>query len=241
MALPPLMDSAISLEDMAPNEASVDVEVNAPIDLFPNGAEVTQDAEGGAIIEALEELAFQGQLEVPMDHNANLSEFLPNEALGEISSDLRASYEDDLSSRADWEEAYTRGLDQLGIKHEERSQPFQGASGVTHPLITESVTQFQSQAYKELLPAGGPVQTQVLGLQDSAREEQAARVKDFMNYQITEVMEEFDPDMDQLLFYLPLSGSTFKKVYYDETRQRAVSRFIPAQDLVVSYLSLIHI
>ena len=237
MALPPLMDSAISLEDMAPNEASVDVEVNAPIDLFPNGAEVTQDAEGGAIIEALEELAFQGQLEVPMDHNANLSEFLPNEALGEISSDLRASYEDDLSSRADWEEAYTRGLDQLGIKHEERSQPFQGASGVTHPLITESVTQFQSQAYKELLPAGGPVQTQVLGLQDSAREEQAARVKDFMNYQITEVMEEFDPDMDQLLFYLPLSGSTFKKVYYDETRQRAVSRFIPAQDLVVSYMA----
>ena len=237
MALPPLMDSAISLEDMAPNEASVDVEVNAPIDLFPNGAEVTQDAEGGAIIEALEELAFQGQLEAPMDHNANLSEFLPNEALGEISSDLRASYEDDLSSRADWEEAYTRGLDQLGIKHEERSQPFQGASGVTHPLITESVTQFQSQAYKELLPAGGPVQTQVLGLQDSAREEQAARVKDFMNYQITEVMEEFDPDMDQLLFYLPLSGSTFKKVYYDETRQRAVSRFIPAQDLVVSYMA----
>jgi hypothetical protein len=133
------------------------------------------------------------------------------------------------------EETYTKGLDQLGIKQEERSTPFQGASGVTHPLITESVTQFQAQAYKELLPAGGPVQTQIMGLQDVAREEQANRVKDYMNYQITEIMEEFDPDMDQLLFYLPLSGSTFKKVYFDDTRQRAVSKFVPAQDLVVPY------
>ena len=237
MALPPLMDPAISQEDMIPNEASVDVEVNAPVEMFPNGAEVTQDEDGGAIIEALESLAYQGQLEAPMDHNANLAEFLPDSLLGEVSTDLRASYEEDLESRSEWEEAYTNGLDQLGIKYNERTQPFQGASGVTHPLIAESVTQFQSQAYKELLPAGGPVQTQVLGLQDAAREEQASRVKDFMNYQITEVMEEFDPDMDQLLFYLPLSGSTFKKVYYDETRQRAVSRFIPAQDLVVSYMA----
>ena len=237
MALPPLMDPAISQEDMIPNEASVDVEVNAPEEMFPNGAEVTQDEEGGAIIEALESLAYQGQLETSMDHNANLAEFLSESLLGEVSTDLRASYEDDLESRSEWEEAYTNGLDQLGIRYDERTQPFQGASGVTHPLIAESVTQFQSQAYKELLPAGGPVQTQVLGLQDAAREEQASRVKDFMNYQITEVMEEFDPDMDQLLFYLPLSGSTFKKVYYDETRQRAVSRFIPAQDLVVSYMA----
>jgi hypothetical protein len=102
-------------------------------------------------------------------------------------------------------------------------------------LVAESVTQFQAQAYKELLPAGGPVRTSVLGLKDLAREEQATRVKDFMNYQITEVMEEYDPDMDQMLFYLPLSGSTFKKVYFDPTKQRAVSKFIPAQDLVVPY------
>ena len=145
------------------------------------------------------------------------------------------SYEEDLESRSEWEEAYTKGLDQLGIKFEERSQPFEGASGVTHPLIAESVTQFQAQAYKEMLPSGGPVKTQVLGIQDQQREDQAVRVKEFMNYQITEVMEEFDPDMDQLLFYLPLSGSTFKKVYYDESKQRAVSKFIPAQDLVVPY------
>ena len=170
-----------------------------------------------------------------IDHGANLSEYLDDAYLGELSTDLRGSYQEDQESRADWEEAYTKGLDQLGVVYKERTQPFEGASGVTHPLIAESVTQFQAQAYKELLPSGGPVKTQVLGLQDPAREEQAGRVKEFMNYQIMEVMEEFDPDMDQLLFYLPLSGSTFKKVYFDESKQRAVSKFVPAQDLVVSY------
>ena len=203
---------------------------------FSGGAEVLPDGQGGAMIQALIAEAEAGPQEV-IEHSANLCEYLEDGYLGEISSELRASYQDDLESRSEWEEAYTNGLDQLGIKHEERTQPFQGASGVTHPLISESVTQFQAQAYKELLPAGGPVQTQVLGLQDAQREEQAARVKDFMNYQVMEVMEEFDPDMDQLLFYLPLSGSTFKKVYYDEGKQRAVSKFIPAQDLVVSYMA----
>ena len=136
---------------------------------------------------------------------------------------------------AEWEEGYVKGLDLLGIKYEERTQPFAGASGVTHPLIAESVTQFQAQCYKELLPAGGPVKTQIIGMKDQAREEQATRVKDFMNYQITEVMEEFDTDTDQMLFYLPLSGSTFKKVYYDPLKQRAVAMFIPAEDMVIPY------
>ena len=234
MALPPLLDSGISSEDMAPTEASVDVSV-PQVEDFAGGAEITEDGQGGAVIQALVE-AMQGEvMEEQIPHNANLAEYLDDGYLGEISSDLRASYEDDMESRSEWEETYTQGLDQLGVKYDERTQPFQGASGVTHPLIAESVTQFQAQAYKELLPAGGPVKTQVLGLQDVAREEQASRVKDFMNYQIMEVMEEFDPDMDQLLFYLPLSGSTFKKVYYDEAKQRAVSKFIPAQDLVVPY------
>ena len=234
MALPPLLDSGISSEDMAPTEASVDVSV-PQVEDFAGGAEITEDGQGGAIIQALVE-AMQGEeAEEQIPHNANLSEYLDDGYLGEISSDLRASYEDDMESRSEWEETYTQGLDQLGVKYDERTQPFQGASGVTHPLIAESVTQFQAQAYKELLPSGGPVKTQVLGLQDVAREEQAARVKDFMNYQIMEVMEEFDPDMDQLLFYLPLSGSTFKKVYFDEAKQRAVSKFVPAQDLVVPY------
>jgi len=234
MALPPLIDSGISSNDMMPTEASVDVSV-PQVEDFAGGAEITEDGQGGAVIQALVE-AMQGEvMEEQVPHNANLAEYLDDGYLGEISSDLRASFEDDMESRSEWEETYTQGLDQLGVKYDERTQPFQGASGVTHPLIAESVTQFQAQAYKELLPAGGPVKTQVLGLQDVAREEQASRVKDFMNYQIMEVMEEFDPDMDQLLFYLPLSGSTFKKVYFDEAKQRAVSKFVPAQDLVVPY------
>jgi hypothetical protein len=235
MALPPLVDSGIRPEDMIPNEASVEVPVEAPMETFPNGAEVVDDGEGGALVRSLEEMIAMEESMIQPAHDDNLAEFLDEAYLGEISSDLRASFEDDMESRSEWEETYTKGLDQLGVKYEERSVPFEGASGVTHPLISESVTQFQAQAYKELLPAGGPVQTQVLGMQDPAREEQAARVKDFMNYQIMEVMEEFDPDMDQLLFYLPLSGSCFKKIYFDEAKQRAVAKFVPAQDLVVSY------
>ena len=234
MALPPIVDAGITAEDMIPSEASVDVPVPSLPD-FSGGAQVTPDGEGGAIVQALADLIAEEESASAMEHGANLAEFLEEGYLSEISTDLRASYEEDLSSRSEWEETYTKGLDQLGVKYEERTQPFAGASGVTHPLIAESVTQFQAQAYKELLPSGGPVQTQILGLQDQEREDQAARVKDFMNYQITEVMEEFDPDMDQLLFYLPLSGSTFKKVYFDETKQRAVSKFVPAQDLVVPY------
>jgi hypothetical protein len=196
---------------------------------------VTDDGQGGAIIQALAAAMEEMSSEELIPHNANLADFLDEGYLGELSNELQGAYEDDLSSRSEWEEGYTKGLDQLGVNYQERTTPFEGASGVTHPLIAESVTQFQAQAYKELLPAGGPVQTQVMGVQDQAREEQASRVKHFMNYQITEVMEEYDPDMDQLLFYLPLSGSTFKKVYFDEARQRAVSKFVPAQDLVVPY------
>ena len=235
MALPPIIDSGISAQDMLPTDASVDVPVEDQIEMFPNGAEVMPDGEGGAIVQALQEMIMSSEQEEQIPHGANLAEYLDEGYLGEISTDLRASFDDDMESRSEWEETYTKGLDQLGVKYQERTVPFEGASGVTHPLIAESVTQFQAQAYKELLPSGGPVKTQVLGLQDAAREEQAARVKDFMNYQIMEVMEEFDPDMDQLLFYLPLSGSTFKKVYFDEAKQRAVSKFIPAQDLVVPY------
>ena len=234
MALPPMVDSAIRAEDMMPSEASVEIPESPFVD-FSGGAKVTPDGEGGALVEALADIIAEEEASVAMAHDANLAEFLDESYLSEISTDLRASFEEDMSSRSEWEETYTTGLDQLGVKYEERTQPFSGASGVTHPLISESVAQFQAQAYKELLPSGGPVQTQIIGLQDQQREEQASRVKDFMNYQITEVMEEFDPDMDQLLFYLPLSGSTFKKVYFDEARQRAVSKFIPAQDLVVPY------
>ena len=212
----------------------VEMEIASPEE-FEGGVDITDDGQGGAVLEAL--MGGEGmEVEAEVyDHNANLSEVLDDSVLGELSSELRALYEEDSDSRSEWQESYTKGLDLLGVKYEERSQPFAGASGVTHPLIAESVTQFQAQCYKELLPAGGPVKTQIIGLKDQAREEQATRVKDFMNYQITEVMEEFDPDTDQMLFYLPLSGSTFKKIYYDPLKQRAVARFIPAEDMVIPY------
>ena len=234
MALPPIVAPGIRAEDMDPSAASVDVSVLQP-EGFEGGAEVIPDGEGGAIVQALQAMMAGMEEEQGIPHDANLAEYLEDGYLREISTQLRAAYEEDVQSRSEWEETYTKGLDQLGVKYEDRTQPFEGASGVTHPLIAESVTQFQAQAYKELLPSGGPVKTQILGLQNPEREEQASRVKDFMNYQIMEVMEEFDPDMDQLLFYLPLSGSTFKKVYFDEPKQRAVSKFVPAQDVVVPY------
>ena len=138
-------------------------------------------------------------------------------------------------SRSDWEDTYRNGLELLGFKYERRTEPFRGASGVNHPVLAESVTQFQAQAYKELLPSDGPVRTQILGDVNVAKEEQAKRVKDFMNYQIMDQMKEYEPEFDQMLFYLPLSGSTFKKVYYDDLLGRAVSKFIPAEDIVVPY------
>ena len=234
MALPPnMVVPGLNLDDTA-GLPELEVQVDAPIE-FPNGAEVMDDGEGGAIVQALEAMGAMPSQEELIPFDANLAEFLDESVLGELSSELRALYEEDLDSRSEWEEAYVKGLDLLGIKTEDRSTPFEGASGIVHPMVAESVTQFQAQAYKELLPSGGPVRTQVLGAQTPEREAQAARVKDFMNYQIMEVMHEYDPDMDQLLYYLPLSGSTFKKVYFDVTRNRPVSKFIPAQDLVVPY------
>ena len=170
-----------------------------------------------------------------VNHFDNLAELLPDSILNPIGSDLSNKYEDYKSSRAEWEKAYTEGLELLGFKYEDRSEPFRGASGATHPVLAEAVTQFQSLAYKELLPAGGPVRTQVIGADNIQRREQAKRVQEFMNYQIMHKMTEYEADMDQMLFYLPLAGSTFKKVYYDQLLDRAVSKFIPADDLVVPY------
>ena len=192
----------------------------------PINIEMTED--GGAVINPEQE-----QIETGFD--GNLADFMDADVLTNISSELRQSYEDDKGSRQQWEEAYTKGLDLLGLNYNERSQPFQGASGVTHPLLAESVTQFQAQAYKELLPASGPVRAQVIGLATKEKEDQAQRVAEFMNYQMMHVMEEYDPELDQMLFYLPLSGSTFKKVYYDSNLGRAVSKFVPSEDLVVPY------
>ena len=173
--------------------------------------------------------------EKPEDFYKNLAEDLDERTLGRIASRLIQDFKQDKVSRQDWEQTYRNGLDLLGFKYQDQTRPFQGASGVTHPLLAESVTQFQAQAYKELLPPDGPVRTQIVGAADRAVEEQAKRVEDFMNYMLMEEMEEYTPEFDQLLFYLPISGSTFKKIYYDEIMQRAVAKFIPAEDLVVPY------
>ena len=202
--------------------------------------EKVEESEGSPIInEAVDEVSIEGE-EAPAprpqdDFNANLAEFMDERTLQRMGSDLVAEYKKDKTSRKEWEDAYIKGLDLLGTKYMEVTKPFKGASNVTHPLLAESVTQFQAQAYKELVPSDGPVRTQVVGLQTPAIEEQADRVKDYMNYMLMEEMEEYTTDMDSMLFHLPLSGSSFKKVYYDEIVKRPVSKFIPAEDLVVPY------
>jgi len=160
---------------------------------------------------------------------------MPDRELARISSDLLGEFDANKASRQEWEDAYTNGLELLGFTYDERTQPFRGASAVTHPLLAEAATQFQAQAFNELLPASGPVRTVVMGKDSTSKNQQAKRVRQFMNYYITSVMEEYTPDMDQMLFYLPLAGSTFKKTYFDETLGRAVSKFVPAENLVVPY------
>jgi len=198
----------------------------------PDSIDITKEEDGGATInfdpEAVNQPGGEG-------HGDNLAELLEEDILGKLGSDLSENYMTYKSARKDWEDSYTKGLDLLGFKYENPTQPFQGASGATHPVLAEAVTQFQAQAYKELLPANGPVQTQVLGSMSRQKEDQANRVKEFMNYQLMDVMKEYEPEFDQMLFYLPLSGSAFKKVYYDELLGRAVSKFVPADDLLVPY------
>ena len=169
------------------------------------------------------------------DFNQNLAEILDDKDLGKIFSDCMGDVQDDISSRKEWMDQYKEGLDFLGMKFEDRSEPFEGASGVIHPLLAESVTQFQAQAYKEMLPPGGPVKTQTVGLGTPQTDLQAARVQEYMNYMLTQQMKEYDPETDQMLFYLPLSGSAFRKVHFDQSLGRPVSRFIPSEKLIVPY------
>ena len=196
--------------------------------------QVTMD-DGSVIVGDITEEMMAAEVPVEIPFNSNLVDFMDEAETTAIASDLVGEIEDDLSSREDWEEVYKRGIDLLGMNYEDRSQPFEGASGVVHPLLAESVTQFQAQAYRELLPAGGPVRTQIIGDENKEVLAQAERVKNYMNYQITYEMEEYDPELDQMLFYLPIIGSTFKKIYFDPLLQRAVSKFVHAEDLIVPY------
>jgi hypothetical protein len=198
----------------------------------PDDVEVTENEDGSVDINLDPQAASP---EGGDEHYANLADFLPDDVLGRLASNLTNKYQEYVSSRKDWEKTYTQGLDLLGFKYDQRTEPFSGASGATHPVLAEAVTQFQALAYKELLPADGPVRTQVIGLSTPEKTQQATRVKDFMNYQIMDQMKEYEPEFDSMLFHLPLSGSTFKKVYYDEMEQRAVSKFVPADDLIVPY------
>jgi hypothetical protein len=230
------------IDDALPNSPISDsefVEKEIPIEnLNTETTETTGDVEvlntedGGAEISfnpnAQEELQTQ-------NHFDNLAELLDDDELDPLASELFDQYTNYKESRGDWEETYRNGLNLLGFKYESRTEPFRGAAAVTHPVLAEAVTQFQAQAYKELLPADGPVRAQILGTITPEKQDQANRVKDFMNYQIMDQMKEYEPEFDQMLFYLPLSGSTFKKVYYDDLLGRAVSKFIPADDLIVPY------
>ena len=207
-------------------------EVDVADELGKGPVEITEDEDGATI-------DFDPNA-MPMpeeggDHFANLNELLPEADTSAMGNQLQSDYMEYKTSRAEWERAYIDGLSLLGFKYDQRTEPFQGASGATHPVLAEAVTQFQALAYKELLPSDGPVRTMVMGVSDPMKEQQAQRVKNFMNYQLMDQMQEYEPEFDQMLFYLPLSGSTFKKVYYDDLLGRAVSKFIPADDLVVPY------
>ena len=209
-------------------------EIQLPQEPPKQPIEITPTEDGGAEIDfdpaAMANVGGAGQ-----NIDTNLAEFLEDDITDPIGADMMQNFEDYKASRDDWEQSYLKGLDLLGFKYEDRTEPFQGASGATHPVLAEAVTQFQSLAYKELLPADGPVRTRVMGQPSKAKSDQAERVKEFMNYQLMCEMPEYEPEFDQMLFNLPLAGSAFKKVYYDQAVGRCVSKFVPAEDLVVPY------
>ena len=233
-----LMDNTAG-PDFVEEDIELDIEVAAPgtfvgkvNEMLPDGIEIEPQEDGGVVID-LDPQKMMGIDDG--DFYRNLAEELSDQELASLSSELLADFESNKASRSEWEDAYSKGLELLGYTYEERTMPFRGATGVTHPLLAEAATQFQAQAFNELLPPSGPVRTQIVGEKTRDNEAQAFRVKEFMNYYITNVMEEYTPEFDQMLFYLPLAGSTFKKVYYDEAMDRAVSKFVPAEDIVVPY------
>ena len=229
------IDKALPNIKVQPEETTDDIAVEMVEEIEkvqPGETEITEMEDGSVDVNFDPESLRQSQA---TDFNANLADFVDERELGYLSSTLHQNYQDYKSSRKDWEKSYTQGLELLGFKYENRTEPFAGASGATHPVLAEAVTQFQALAYKELLPANGPVRTQIIGVQTPEKTQQSNRVKDFMNYQLMDQMKEYEPEFDQMLFYLPLAGSAFKKVYYDDLLERAVSKFVPADDLIVPY------
>jgi len=231
----------MAIEKALGTENNPDIRVQgSSVEVMPEETRQDQIANAAQILVNEEEILLDDEmLEEPapqIDFNANLVDFVDESILQKISSDLLSSIKSDKQSRSEWEKTYTDGLQYLGMKFDEsRSQPFEGSSGVIHPILAEAVTQFQAQAYKEMLPAKGPVKTEIIGARTIETENQAERVQEFMNYYIMNVMSEYDPELDMLLFYLPLAGSAFKKVYFDSVTNKAVSKFIPPEDLIVPY------
>ena len=244
MAIGGLMDTTNVPSQLDEEDLRAEVELEVPdsgADPYLMASDLGSD---GLDIEIIEE--DNGDVTVDFDPSAslddmeggfsdNLAEYLSDYELSRISSDLSSEFDSNKASRQEWEDTYSNGLELLGFSYSERSQPFRGASGVTHPLLAEAATQFQAQAFNELLPSSGPVRTAIMGEETREKASQAQRVRQFMNYYLTNVMEDYTPDMDQMLFYLPLAGSTFKKVYFDEAMGRIVSKFVPAEQLVVPY------
>ena len=228
------LPNEVRTEIKIPGEEEISQEINVEEIVPEKGpVEVVPEEDGGATID------FEpGAINIPgtENHFDNLADLLPDDILEPIGNELRGNYNDYKMSRKDWEQAYTSRLDLLGFKYENRTEPFQGSSGATHPVLAEAVTQFQAMAYKELLPSDGPVRTQILGAVNPMKEQQAQRVKDFMNYQITEEMPEYFDEFEKMLFHLPLIGTAVKKVYYDETLGRPISEFIPIDQFHVSNL-----
>jgi len=212
------------LQEVAVQDENIE-ELKGPVEVIP-------EEDGGATIDY-----DPGAINVSGtgSHFDNLADILPENVVEPIGNEMVQNYMDYKSSRKEWESAYTTGLDLLGFKYENRTEPFQGASGATHPVLAEAVTQFQAQAYKELLPSDGPVRTQIIGVKNPQTEQQSQRVKDYMNYLIMDTMKEYESEFDSMLFHLPLAGSTFKKVYYDVPLGRVVSKFVPADELIVPY------
>ena len=216
-------------------EDQVDIAVPNSFEEMPSEGmdiEIIEDDDGGVIVDFDPSMRNRGD---EGDFNRNLAEELESSLLGVVANELMGEFDANKASRKDWEDTYRDGLDMLGFTYTERTLPFRGSTGVTHPLLAEAATQFQAQAFNEMLPPDGPVRTAIVGEPTKDKEQQARRVKEFMNYYITNVMEEYTPEFDQMLFFLPLAGSTFKKVYFDEGLNRAVSKFVPAENLVVPY------
>ncbi|WP_339863190.1 hypothetical protein [Thalassospira alkalitolerans] len=197
------------------------------------GDSIVTELEGGGVEIDFDPLADIGSMET--EFSSNLAEVVDDEELRTIAVDLIGKFNADKSSRGDWEQTYREGLDNLGLEIEDRTTPWAGACGVFHPMLSEAVVRFQSQTIQEIMPAKGPVKTQVWGLSTKEREDQAKRVQDYMNFQLLEVMTEYRPETEKLLFSLPLAGSAFRKIYFDPSLNRPTSMFVPAEDFVVSY------